>query len=296
MIEGNTLTALLASFFYQYSYLSIPGLGRFQLSGDVMPHPGEHHGKVFPKGSIVFTYNIHEEVDPGLIDFITSRTRKMKALALSDVRSVGEAAKEMLNLGQSYTFTGIATLVPRVQADLEVVPDNMPANLTVDKTVSPDMFQSDRPVPFNEGQIHSSGGRRSVGGVIIVGICLVLVALLVYFLFFHNRYSPEQSLSVNERNTVQDRPAGDTASGTVPVRQDGLLHYEVVFEQATRERAFKRYRQLTGWGHPVILRTRDSVQFTLAVPVATPAADTPAVKDSIRALYGHPVYIRYLPH
>ncbi|HEX5553762.1 MAG TPA: hypothetical protein VFX43_10985 [Chitinophagaceae bacterium] len=303
MFDENSLTVLLASFFYDHGYLDLPELGRFELKEGTMPAMDEHQGhRVLPPGSISFTYNPREQVDPELIGFITSRSRKMKALAISDLGSMADAAKEMLNLGQSYTFTGIATILPSTHGNFEVVPDRIFPNLLSDKppskqthkTASPEMVHQGELNPIiREGRIHSPGERRTIGSLIITGICVVIVALLVYFLFFNKTASSGDTLPVE---AASHPVSSDTAAAgrAVPVPDDGLLHYEVVFEHANRERALQRYRQLTGWGHRIILRTKDSVSFNLAVPVASLSADTTAVKDSIQVLYGHPVYIRYL--
>ena len=101
MSETNSLTGLLAFFFYEHGHLSIPNLGRMELSGDSSPQTDENHLHTFPKGSISFIPNPSENLDPELVEYITSRTRKMEALAVADLNSISDVAKEMLNMRQS---------------------------------------------------------------------------------------------------------------------------------------------------------------------------------------------------
>lgn len=301
MFEENSLTVLLASFFYTHGYLRIAGLGSFQLKEGTAPVTDEHGDQLFPEGSIMFTYQAEEKIDPELIGFILERSRKMKALATADIISLADAARELLNIGQSYTLTGIAKVMPLGNCKFQVVPTMIFPNFLES---GPRPGRRPRPAPKapkvpkvplarppKRARVHSQVTNRSIGGMAILGICLAITGLLVYFLFFTDHPATADRISVPQAYSAA-RP--DTAASAGTAEKDGLLHYEVIFERAGRSRALHRYRQLTGWGHEVVLHTRDSVRYTLAIPVATAAADTEAVKDSIRILYGHPVYIRYL--
>lgn len=289
MLEENTLSILLASFFHTHGYVRICGLGSFRKikASEGITRTGLEEPA---KGSIEFHYNPEETVDSDLIGFITSRTRKMEALAVSDLETLATQAREMINIGQSFTFKGIAILIPDLRGQFEVIADKIPSHLQSRKSPAPEIFRhAESPPPFKEGKVHAPENSQSVGGVVVAGVTLAIVAGLIYFLFLHQA-SPPQADGIG--------PALEATTDTAPqvsVRQTPLhtlLHYEVVFEEATRTRALSRYRQLTGWGHDIILKTPDSLHYTLAVPFTTPASDTAAAKDSIRILYGRPVYLR----
>jgi hypothetical protein len=290
MYEEHTLSDLLALFFYEKGYLSIPKLGTFASeSGAAFPvdsRPGNR------AGSISFSYDPNQAEDAELVDFITAKTRKMRPVAQSDLLSLSGQAKETLNTGQSFTLAGVATVIPEVRGGFAVEGDPSPHHLAA-KRKEPPAFNTARKPPFREGHIHSSGGRRTVAGVAMTLVCVALGALLVYFLFFHGPTSPSRTgHDARETHALGDTPPTRTDAAAHP---DGLLHYEAIFERATGEFALARYRQLTAWGHPVILETTDSVHYLLAVRMSTPAADTSFVKDSLSRLYGHPVDIRLLP-
>lgn len=312
MLETNSLTGLLAFFFYEHKYLSIPDLGRLELSGGASPQMDDSHQHTFPKGSISFILNSSEKPDPELVAYITSRTRKMEALAIADLNSIADAAKEMLNMRQSYTFPGIATITPDFRGNYIITPEKLlSAPHHARKQTAAEMFRQDvKEDLLQENEIHSAGTHRTFGGTIIAIICVLIVAALVYFLFLHKESNASLAVNNASDKAVQERhvpPTGQhpsthadspsTPSGDVQepsVLGNGLLNYEVVFEEADSARAFRRYDQLTGWGHKIIMKTKDSLHYSLAVPVTGMAADTAAIKDSIRILYGHSVYIRYL--
>lgn len=291
MIENNSLTALFTTYFYQYGHLSLPGLGNFQIGEEVelpLDDPKKH------LNNIHFNKNPREEVDPILIKFITERTRKMSALAVADLNTFAEQAREMLNIGQPVSFEGIGTLKQALQGGYEFTPGIYQANLLPGFEENDEaLAYPDRLSSLSEVRQPSMMRNRSFGGTLIIFLCLVIVGVLIYFMVIHKNNSSESSSSDQEVTLNPRSPAKDSQI-TKPALPPGVIHYEVVFEHLNRDQAFHRYDQLTGWGHKVIMRTQDSVHFALSIPFTTPAPDTAVMKDSIRILYGHPTTIRYV--
>ncbi|MGH2644030.1 MAG: hypothetical protein ACRDE2_08780 [Chitinophagaceae bacterium] len=315
MLEANSLTGVLAFFFYEHRYLSIPELGRLELSGDFYSLIDENQVHILPKGSISFISNPSEPPDPQLVEYITSRTRKMEALAIADLNSISNLAKEMLNMRQSYTFPGIASLSLDFRRNFIVTPEKLFSTPHYAKgSASAEMFKhAPREDSLQENEIYSSGNHRTFGSAIIVIICVLIVAALVYFLFLHKEPNSQGIVNNTENKTSldpdksgenpqsSDLAKAATSSNSLTgnsqkpsLSNNDLLHYEVVFEEADSARAFRRYNQLTKWGHKIILKTQDSVHYTLAVSITSVATDTTTIKDSMQIFYGRPVYIRYL--
>lgn len=274
MTEEHNLSELLAAYFRENGDLRLPGLGRFE---EDRP-PGAHPDAASAAPRRRFYENAWESPDPRLVDYITAHSRKMRSLAVSDLESLSAEAIEMLNVGQPFTFEGIGTLQKDAQGEISFL-DEVPVARTTDPLAALDAGREKPLLPPG-----------LFGGAGFVLIALGIVFALGYFLFVHTP-APSQALTTPAK---QPAPAGDkrppaagVETGTGPVR------YEVVFETSPRPRALRRYRQLRGWGHEVLLRTSDSVMFTLAIPFQTPPGDTAKMKDSIRILYGRPVYIRF---
>lgn len=292
MMEENSLTALLTAFFYQHGYLSLPELGSFQVGEGVdlpLDEPKKHQDA---RNNIRFVKNLKEEVDQELIKFIIERTRKMKSLATADLLTFSDQAKEMLNIGQPVSFEGIGTIKQTLRGGYEFTPGVYKANLISGfEENNETLIFPDEVSAMHDTQQPSLSRNRSLGGTLIIFFCLLIVAILIYFLvIFKNK--PENK-TVTEDAPASSLTVADTTT-TEPKLPAGTIHYEVVFEHLERERAFRRYSQLRSWGHPVIMRTSDSVHFTLSIPFTTPPGDTAAMKDSIRILYGHPTTIRYI--
>lgn len=286
MFEEHTLPELLADFFQQKGYLSIPCVGRLALPETASPEgPGT-------AGAPSFRYDPREAEDPELVAFITERTRKMSALAASDLQSFAGQAREMLGMGQSFSIGALATLIPDGHGGYRVQPGK--GSFHAASRHRPPAFRTDRKPPVQEESVHATGGRRPVAAVLMTAISVCIGAFLVYLLVFH-RHAPAPAGEAEKTAPASRDVPATAAAGASRSTDTGLLHYEAVFEHAVGDRALSRYRQLTAWGHQIVLHTADSVHYSLAIRFDTPAGDTTAIKDSIAVLYGHPVDIRLLP-
>jgi hypothetical protein len=72
------------------------------------------------------------------------------------------------------------------------------------------------------------------------------------------------------------------------------LHYDIIFAiYQSRDRAEHQFRKMRGWGHPVVLITKDSSLYELGLPFTSLAADTGANLEKMKTLYGDRVHIEY---
>lgn len=303
MTEGYSLTDLLTIYLYQNKYLSLPDLGRFEVSDNVdLAHPGENSFSRIPKEAISFSFNPAEGTDTELVKYITSHSRKMKSLAVADLFTLSDQAREVLNVFQPVSFDGIGTLNKNPKGQIEFTPGVYRAELLRNFDAGiflPDYSESPSSSAFDATTGLKTGrSSRSMGGTLIIVICLIIAAVLIYFMIAHRDTIKKEVQNITHSSNKQPQGASsaDSMRGKERISSTsgpGVIHYEVVFERATTERALYRYDQLTGWGHKVIMRTKDSIHYTLAIPFTTPAKDTTKMKDSIRILYGHPTTIRY---
>ena len=263
--------------------------------------PSSHHlAELLPEGSVEFTLNWNQQTDPELIDFITSQTHKMKALALADLESLSHQAQEMINIGQPYSFEGIGTLSKDAHGTWELSPGRFIPEWSRTADAAGSALYEAPAEPLAASTVRAPLRLRSRR----IWLILLLAGLLAAgaaFLWLHRGKSeiPATRKAASKSGTSLSKPSGTTLRSLAQdqTRSSGTgysdtLHYQVVFETAQFARAYRRYKQLSAWGAHVVLQTRDSVTFTLATPFATPAIDSTHMKDSISRLYGRKVYIR----
>jgi hypothetical protein len=78
---------------------------------------------------------------------------------------------------------------------------------------------------------------------------------------------------------------------TVSIAPAAKDSFYVVLEMARKDRAMKRYADLTEWGHKVVMTTKDSVDFKISFPIKAPLADTAKHRDSLGRFFAKKVWI-----
>lgn len=77
------------------------------------------------------------------------------------------------------------------------------------------------------------------------------------------------------------------------MRHDSI-HYTIVFAvYNNKDKAIHQYHKMKGWGHPVVLLTKDTSTYELGMPFTTLPPDTTISLVSMMKLYGDKVHIEY---
>jgi hypothetical protein len=74
---------------------------------------------------------------------------------------------------------------------------------------------------------------------------------------------------------------------------DSMHYFIVIAEYKDENRALRQYKKMRGWGHPVELRTLDSLTYKLAFPVTSMPADTTVQLVNMMKIYGEKTHIEY---
>jgi hypothetical protein len=116
------ISNLLTEFLYQKKQLNIPGIGTFSIDpGITIPDPDD---KTFDS----FLLNIRFEQrsvlqpDEALVDFIRTKTGKIRPLALADLDSLLSDYRGLLNLGKPVHLEGIGNLNRLRSGKIEFTP------------------------------------------------------------------------------------------------------------------------------------------------------------------------------
>ncbi|TAN19441.1 MAG: hypothetical protein EPN37_03330 [Chitinophagaceae bacterium] len=98
-----------------------------------------------------------------------------------------------------------------------------------------------------------------------------------------NQTAKKDSMKLKEDTVAQEN-----------VIQRDSIHYTIVFAiYNNKEKAMHQYHKIKGWGHPVVLLTKDSSTYELGRPFTTLPPDTTVSLVSMMKLYGDKVHIEY---
>jgi hypothetical protein len=294
------LAPILAQYLSTNKRLALPGIGEF------LSVPSAHvelskHAKL-PVDDISFTNNPATKGDDDLIKFISEKTGKMKALAISDLESYLELMQQFLNIGKPFQLEGIGTLVKLKPGIYEFTSGHVLTEKITEPSVkelattstTDDSFSGYKTYPR-----HSTAGvtfkKTFVAFLLFGGIGLAVWG--GYTLYEKNKIG-SRTEETHEKAVV---PVADTTTApiqkTVAVKNDTVVSekhkvsvtpgYKFVFETTlNKKRAIKRFNFLKTINSDIHLETgTDSSSFNITVNMNIPASDTTRVKDSLNSWY-----------
>ena len=292
---------LLAQYLYTNKRLDLPGIGTFLLDPSVtIDTENNKNGTTLPEG-IIFQNNSSIQNAPELVNYISSKSGKMKVLAESDLESHLQMVQQFLNINNPFSFEGIGTLVKVKQGEYEftqghIITEKPKDNLQKEKQgLSKKETIEAKYQVFLATPVAKSRWKKPV----IIALILCGVGLTIWGGYtISTKKSAINEPGISESNTDQTVPFTDSSHLNKP---DSTLlkktsspsdNYKYVLEIAKAKRAFTRFKQLKTNQWDVKLETKDSVQYKLFIilPVTN---DTTHIMDSLTALSGKKVYIEH---
>ncbi|MBS0423991.1 MAG: hypothetical protein JSR71_06095 [Proteobacteria bacterium] len=294
------LALLLAEYLYTKKRLDLPGIGSLQIENDEIPETSDR--KQPQAFSIKFQSDPTIKEPPELLDFIASKTGKMKALAAADLNSYIELAQQFLNTGNPFLLEGVGTITKLRKGEYEFLNENINRERFKDIKTKDIIHKSSNDSISNFSKTATSqkmkAGKLLPLLLILAGIG---IAIFVGYRIYENRVTKntENNFSVQESpkdETVPVKPDSsllfqksdsskntDTLAIQKPLTKNGT--YQFVVEEAKRDRALLRYASLKSWGLGIQMETTDSTNFKLFFSIPSSVSDTAKTMDSLRQLY-----------
>jgi hypothetical protein len=290
------LAPLLAEFLYQNKRLDLPGIGTFRLNTSALNKEETSRNSIPELSSgISFEANTSLKESPELINYISSQTGKMKALAAADLDSHLELAQQFINIGKPFLFEGIGSLIKTKSGNFEFasgesanekIKEYSGKEITATSTTE-DSFTEYQNI-FSPKKIKLNWQKPVIFLLIIAGIGL---AIWGGYMISKKRVSKNNTAFVPEKSE-ETTPVLDTASNIK--KEDSIIvekpviepdKYKFVVEVATKQRGLYRYDMLKGFGLDIQMDTKDSLDFNLFFNLPAAAKDTARIMDSLRLLY-----------
>lgn len=296
---------LLARHLYSAKTLTLQGIGTFTLPQDfVLPAENDKINEI-PQGSINFTQNIHAGEDAALIDFIVQHSRKMRALASSDLESFLSLGTQFLNIGKPLKLEGIGILEKNQLGEFQFTQFGQIVTARAEEAPVQIKEKRDESFSFNNTEPNTKNTSKKMIAALLGLVILGGVGFGVWYLFMRNKPASE---TAQQTVTPPFIPTTDTVvkKDSLPITQKpdsitvntqapttGAYTFKVVIKNyPSLAVAQKRYDKLSSYGHKLILYTNDSVTFKVAMPLNLPISDTAYAVDSVRKkLFGGNPYI-----
>jgi hypothetical protein len=299
---------ILFNYLLKHKKLQLTGLGTFNLTGSYAISDDEKK-IILPQGSVEFVLDPATPEDPELIAAISSETGKIKPLASADLDSLIIQGKQLMNISKPFMIEGIGTLQKNHRNEVEYIP-------LVDEIHRGEhekrMEEPGEAVRFDDNYLKPTGkresGSRNLTLALLAVVALGILGLVVYFFYKQSTKDNANTITLSDPPVQQETkntsaPSIDTSKVTTtaidsakfismaPASNDSFY---VVLEITKKDRALKRYADLTEWGHRVVMTTKDSVDFKISFPIKAPLADTAKHRDSLGRFFAKKVWIEKL--
>lgn len=295
------IAPLLAQYLYTNKRLDLPGLGSFLLDPSVIiESENNKQGKNVMLEGVTFESNSSLKNSPELVEFISSQTGKIKALAAADLQSYLGLAEQFLNIGKPFLFEGIGTLAKIRSGEYSFISgQTIPATIKdsqVKEAVSSGTNDSDNDYKsiFYARKIKMTWKRPVILFLVLVGLAL---AIWGGYTVYKKTMAKKES-SATEENKEETVLVSDTAAFN---KKDSVTrpkivaapagNYKFILETSDSIRAFYRFKRLKTFQWNVQMETKDSLSFKIFMLLPATAADTSRVLDSLSRLNGRRVYI-----
>lgn len=288
-----TIEQLIVQCLYENKSVTLQSIGVFTLSPDVLLDADSEKEVELPEGSILFEADIKAVQDPGLIEFITRHTRKMKSLAVSDLESYIMLQKQFLNIGKPLIIPGMGSLQKNQQGEY-VFSQGKSISKHLEKISDQKESASTENISFKTEQ---KSKKKSSSNIIVLSIILVVVlggAATYYFLTRDNSSVSQSPLGNISGTTITPPILTDSNSvSNIPdslVTKDSSLYKVVIRQYNNLADANQAATILKSYGHKIESIQRDSL-YLLAISIYRNGGDSARIRDSLQRFFNFKTYI-----
>jgi predicted secreted protein len=290
----------IGQFLLKNNYCYIHGLGNLEL----VKKPAVHDGKslVAPSFTIILTSG--GSIDDSFANFIATNEQISISKAANGLRDFSIKAREELAAGKEVIVDGTGKFVEEkgkisfiTDANFIYTPSGMPSIKNSKQLEEQKIAPATKPTypapPAKSGSVNWTT-------IIIAAIFLLLLAGggVAFYLYDQQQKSNSEELALVDSTSmtapplaIDSTPAVDTlalAPAQPAIDTNALMDYKVVIGiYASRRDAEKRFRQLKLGGHPIEVLTKDSINFTILMPIHCRMVDTSHQIDSLATWFGY---------
>ena len=294
---------LLAQYLYINKQMDLPGLGSFLLdpSTNIEVESSKHNKAVILEG-VSFESNTSIKEAPELVQFISSQTGKIKALAAADLGSHLGLALQFLNIGKPFLFEGIGTLTKIRSGEFSFKPGLAIATSEkelITRDTTPATF-TEQPLGDYKSILYNRKQKITWKKPVFVLLLLTGLALAIWGGYtVYKKTSAKKETTESEKNKKQEAVLN---TDTGQYKKDSIVqpnqvtklpagNYKFVLETSDSLRAFSRLNRLKTFQWPAQMETKDSISFKIFILLPANAADTSRIVDSLSRLNGKRVHI-----
>lgn len=315
-----TFEALLVKYLYQNKQVTLQGFGTVVLGGTLPEGDLIQKNRFIPVDGLSFTHNFRAVTDEAFVAFFSEQRGKIKPLAISDIESHLQLARQLMNIGKAYELPGLGIFEKQSNGSVILHPgfyavlidDHQPypsklkerAEVVEKKKVDPvQVIKTRLSETVVEDDTNSGGGIKKW----LLGIGLIILlgagAWLVYSKYFSAAAKADAEaarLANDTTNTAlvqTNLPDTTSTLNNAPLVADSntVYQWKAYFRTINdKAQALARNKVYKTTSSEVFLETADSVNFRFYVVFEGKFSDTTRKADSISRFFARPVVLEKL--
>jgi len=289
---------LIVQQLYNTKKVTLQDIGAFILSADVLIPFENDKDSAMPENAVSFEFNKKAPQDEDLVTFIVSQTRKIRPLASSDLESYSILAKQFLNIGKPFPIEGLGVLQKTQGGDYEFVQGN---SINAKLEAAPALLKEKTKEEISFATPPREAASKKWLWILLLLVVAATAATVYYFLKKDNKDAQTEKASPSIADTLV-KPTDTTSKPIVMIPEttaktqafpatDGYTFKIVIKEYNNKEVAEKAFAKYTTYGHKLLLYTKDSATYKIAIPFISPLSDTLHAKDSLRLFFNTRTYV-----
>lgn len=297
------IAPLLAHYLYTNKRLDLPGIGTFLLDNPVTVEPENNkQSKNIPLEGVSFESNTTiKEAPEELIQYISTHSGRIKPLASADLDSFLWLAIQFINIGKPYLIDGIGSLTKVNSGGYSFTPGNILTEKLSDFVAKEAASTASREADHNyKTMFYPQKEKTQWKKPVAILLILIGIGLAIWGGYtVYKRTSADESGADN--TVLVDKKDNTPTTNSNPIQKDSIIEVapqrtadgntKFILLIADKQRAAQRLAKLKNFQWPVLMETKDSINYKIYMLLPATAADTTRLKDSLSMLNGKRVYI-----
>ncbi|MBX2932332.1 MAG: hypothetical protein KF781_10340 [Chitinophagaceae bacterium] len=283
----------IVTYLYQQKVLSLAGMGEFTLDSSFKMQEDIDDNYFFPKEVINFQYNKKATTSTEFLEYLKQHFTKPITLIASDVEEYLLQVENFLNIGKSFTITGIGTLQKQQDGTIEL----FAGKTKVENIAAIVEALSKRETQFDI--LHNkppTNDRQKIIKIVMAIFILLLIAVGTWLIIHFTKDTTEQNKTEKDTTEttqniqIQNTPEPATATNS----NNDTVRYKMFFlaskykEKADNLFALRSRFDTINRDSVVI---NDTLRYRLFIYRKALPKDTAAVKKKLAAYFNHAITI-----
>lgn len=154
------------------------------------------------------------------------------------------------------------------------------------------------PLPVSEKS--NAGGKLKIGPSWWIAVSIVALLIVGWFIYKGTIQRKGEKLALKQKldssAVTAVTPTIDSlkqVSDSIDKANDSISYLIVIAVYKNKDKAEHQYKRMKGWGHPVVLKRKDSNTYEMALSFSSLPFDTATNLERMKRTYGSKAFIEY---